>query len=572
VISFDTALDGNGARGRNFFVRILSWVCSETGLMFHNIRDRGLGPLLTFNRLGMHWLIPVLFAALLPMPSVMAQNVRAQDHANLGISLARAGKLPEAEQELQEAVHGAPEVALYRAQLASILGLQGKWKEALESFQRAVDLDPGNIDFRRETAAVQWQLGLMSSAEKNLNYVLEKHPGDPGAVLLLGLVSEKKGDYRTAAQLLDSQFDQVISQADRTVALFNSWVQSGQRGNLAKIVDVLKLRTNDPAWASAISRCTQIAAIGGDLETAQSLFALIPANEPSRPVAGVQLAKLLYGHGQVSAAKQTLLQLAEQGVVSADLQALLGACFEAEHQPVLAQQAYQREIDMDPSRIDYYQDLISLLLDLGKTKDAAALVNRALMIAPDDARPWVWKAHVNLQANAYKDAIESYTHASKLDGSNADAMLGVATVDFVIGQNDAAIAEYKTGIEKFPDDARFYVGCAETLLASPDSRKLQAQAEKLLENAVKLAPQSAEAHYQLGQLALQQSRLNDAEKELLIAVQLEPNQSKSHFALSVLYRRMKRTDDAAKEFAIYRDLKGAEEGAKATAVAAGEKP
>jgi hypothetical protein len=58
----------------------------------------------------------------------------------------------------------------------------------------------------------------------------------------------------------------------------------------------------------------------------------------------------------------------------------------------------------------------------------------------------------------------------------------------------------------------------------------------------------------------------------LIALQLEPNQSKSHFALSVLYRRMKRTDDAAKQFAIYRDLKGAEEGAKATAVAAGEKP
>jgi cytochrome c-type biogenesis protein CcmH/NrfG len=179
-------------------------------------------------------------------------------------------------------------------------------------------------------------------------------------------------------------------------------------------------------------------------------------------------------------------------------------------------------------------------------------------------------AHVNLQANAYEDAIENYTHASKLDSSNAEAILGLATVHFVVGQNDAAVAEYKTGIEKFPNDARFYIGYAETLLASPDSRKLQAQAEKLLENAVKLAPQSAEAHYQLGQLALQQSRLNDAERHLLIALQLEPNQSKSHFALSVLYRRMKRTDDATKQFAIYQDLKRAEESAKA--VAAGEKP
>jgi tetratricopeptide (TPR) repeat protein len=257
--------------------------------------------------------------------------------------------------------------------------------------------------------------------------------------------------------------------------------------------------------------------------------------------------------------------------MSADLQALLGACFEAEHQPALAAEAYQREIDMDPARVDYYHDLISLLLDLGRTKDAAALVDRALVIAPNDARPWVWKAHVRVQANAYKDAIESYTHAKKLDGSNAEAILGLATVYFILGQNDAAIAEYTMGIEKFPNDARFYVGFAETLLASPDSLKLQARAEKLLEHAVRLAPQSAEAHYQLGQLALQQNRLKDSERELLLSVKLDPQQSKIHFALSVLYRRMKRPDDAAKQFAMYQDLKEAEEGAKAAATAAGEK-
>lgn len=571
MISFDTAPDGKGCRGRNFFARIFSWVCSETGLMFHSIRDRSLGPLQTFYGLGTHWFIPVLFA-LLPMQSVVAQNVRPQDHANLGISLAREGRLPEAEQELQEAVNGAPEVALYRAQLASILGLQGKWKEALGNFQKAVDLEPTNINFRRETAAVQWQLGLLSSAEKNLNYVLEKHPDDPGSVLLLGLVNEKEGNYEIAARLLDSQFNLVITQPDRTVAWFHSSIRSGQRTQLAKVTDILRQRADDPAWAPALIQCMQIATIAGDFETAMTLFSVIPANEPSRADSGFQLAKALYSHGQVPAAKQLLLQLAEQGVMSADLQALLGACFEAEHQPALAREAYQREIDLDPSRIDYYHDMISLLLDMGKTNDAAAFVNRALMVAPNDARPWVWKAHVSLQANAYKDAIESYTHASKLDSSNPDAILGVATVYFILGQNDAAIAEYKKGIAMFANDARFYIGCAETLLASPDSRKLQPEATNLLEKAVKLAPQSAEAHYQLGQLALQQSRLHDAERELLISLQLGPDQSKAHFALSVLYRRMKRTDDATKQFAIYQDLKEAEEGAKRTVITAGEKP
>jgi tetratricopeptide (TPR) repeat protein len=521
------------------------------------------------RRIGERWLAPVLFA-LLSIQAISAQN--AQDHSALGISLAKAGKLAEAESELEQAARGAPRVALYRAQLGSILGLEGKWTEALNSFKKAVDLDPTNINFRRETAAVQWQIGLMSSAEKNLRYILGKNPGDPGAVLLLGMVNEKEGNYRTAAQLLDSQFDAVISQPDRTVALFHSLVRSGQRGKLPKMLEVLKLRMNDPGWPSAISRCTQIAASGGEPETAKSLFALISVNEPTRPTAGLQLATLLNNIGQVSEAKQLLLELVEQGVVSADLQALLGNCYEKEHEPSLALEAYRRAIEAEPTRVDYYQDLIALLLDLGKSNDALQLVNHALTIAPNDARPWVWKGNLSLRKNAYKDAIESYTRASELDRSNADAILGIATVHFVAGQNDAAIAGYRIGILRFPKDARFYVACAETLLASPDSLKRLDEAKNLLRKAAKLNPQSAEAHYQLGQLALQQGLFKGAAAEFALSLESDPNQSKAHFALSVLYRRIGRTDDARNEFEIYQNLKRAEEGGTTTAITEQKKP
>jgi tetratricopeptide (TPR) repeat protein len=229
-------------------------------------------------------------------------------------------------------------------------------------------------------------------------------------------------------------------------------------------------------------------------------------------------------------------------------------------------EAYKRAIKADPSRVDYYEDLISLLLYLHKTNDAIALVNHALEIAPNDARPWVWKGNVNVHSNAYKDAMASYSRAAKLDSSNADAMLGMAVVYFVTGQSDAAIAEYKAGIARFPSDARFYVACAEMLLGSPDSLKLQTQAETLLQKAVRLAPQSAEAHYQLGQLAMQQTRLKDAEAEFLLSLQSDPDRSKAHFALSSVYRRMGRATDATREFGIYQDLKHAEEGGTTAAM------
>jgi tetratricopeptide (TPR) repeat protein len=533
---------------------------------------RSIGPLQISDRFVMRSGAPFLFVILLAMQVVTAQTLPAQNHASLGISLAREGKLSEAEQELQEAVRAAPAVAPYRAQLGSVLGLQGKWKEALESFQKAINLAPENLDFRRETAAVQWQLGLMPSADKNLQYVLARHPGDSGALLLLGLVKERTGDYAQAAQLLDSQFELVISQPNRTVALFHSIVQSGQHDKVTKIVDVLKRHANDKVWADATGRCTQIAAMGGDLHTSEVLFALIPDDDSGRLTAGLQLAKLLYTRAQVSQARELLLQLAESGVASADLQALLGNCFESERQPSLALQAYQRAIQADPSRIDYYEDLISLLLYLRKTSDALLLANHALEIAPTDARPWVWKGNVSLRANALQDAMESYRHSVKLDSSNPDAIVGVAAVYFATGQSDAAIAQNKAGIAKFPNDARFYVAYAEMLLASPDSLKLQAQAERLLQKAVKLTPQSAEAHYLLGQLAMQQSRLKDAETEFSLSLESDPDRSRAHFALSVVYRRMGRTDDATKEFALYQNLKQVEESGTATGMTAAAKP
>src|SRR6516162_6163707 len=131
----------------------------------------------------------VLLVQLIASP-MNAQGAPTRDRAANGISLARQGNLVGAEKELRAAVSEAPAVAIYRAQLGSVLGLQGKWNEALECFQKAVHLAPENLDFRRETAAVQWQMGLMPAAEGNLQYVLEKRPDDPGGLLLLGLVKE----------------------------------------------------------------------------------------------------------------------------------------------------------------------------------------------------------------------------------------------------------------------------------------------------------------------------------------------------------------------------------------------
>jgi len=104
------------------------------------------------------------------------------------------------------------------------------------------------------------------------------------------------------------------------------------------------------------------------------------------------------------------------------------------------------------------------------------------------------------------------------------------------------------------------------LVASPDPVRVQADAESLLRKAIEIAPQSAEAHYLLGQLALQTNHLPEALEQLTQSVQSDPDRSKPHFALSGVYRRMGRPDAAAREFALYEKLKQYEENATPSAM------
>jgi tetratricopeptide (TPR) repeat protein len=502
-----------------------------------------------------------------------AQNpAEAQDDASRGISLARSRKWEEAEQELRKAVQAAPSVAVYHAQLGSILGLEGKWSESLASFQKAVELAPSDLNFRREAAAVQWQLGLLDAAEDNIRYILKKEPSDPGAILLLGLVSDARGHYADAARLLSSQFDLAVSQPDRAVVLFDSLLRSGRKADMGRVIEALRPNVSDPSWTSAITRCATMAALGDDLEATETLFAMIPDSDSDQRAAGLPLAALLYQKGQVAQAQELLLRLIQSGWVSADAQTLLGKCLESQHDAARAAEAYSKAIEIDPSNVARYDDLISLLLQFGKMNDALPWSNRAVAVAPKSARAWVLKGNVELRSNAYEQALDSYLRAAKLDGSDPDTILLIGGVHFISGDEEAASAEYKAGIERFPNDPRFYVNFAEVLLGSSDSSNRQARAEELLQKALKLAPQSAEAHYQMGQLAMRQGRLQAAEKEFSASLQSEPNRSKAHYGLSLVYRRMGRADQAEKEFALYQNFKRTEEDGTRAAASAAVKP
>src|SRR5260370_42670404 len=82
------------------------------------------------------------------------------------------------------------------------------------------------------------------------------------------------------------------------------------------------------------------------------------------------------------------------------------------------------------------------------------------------------------------------------------------------------------------------------------------RAEEMLRSAIAIDRSLPQAHYELGNLELNDGRVTEACWQLEQAVKLGPQSSQAHFALARAYRRLKRAKDSAREMDTYQKLKG----------------
>src|SRR3989440_11930816 len=157
-----------------------------------------------------------------------SQDNRAETHSAEGLALAKVGNLQPAEAELRQAVALAPDNAESLRDLATVLAMEKKLDESTSYFQRALKIDPRNSMARRYLAANLWQLHRYAEARQNLRMLLNANPGDPQALLLLGMVSENTRDYATAAKTLGSVPALVRAQPESIAALARSYYHIGE--------------------------------------------------------------------------------------------------------------------------------------------------------------------------------------------------------------------------------------------------------------------------------------------------------------------------------------------------------
>ncbi len=205
-----------------------------------------------------------------------------------------------------------------------------------------------------------------------------------------------------------------------------------------------------------------------------------------------------------------------------------------------AQALYRGILAQDPDHADSLHLLGLITAEQGNPAAGAALIQRAMALAPGRA-PY----HNNL-AFSYRllgrgeDAVREYRTAVTLRPHSAEIHNNLATTLRDLGRHEEAVAHYRQAAEHAPGIAAIWYNLANAL----GDNGPPAEVEACFRRAVALQPDFSNALANYGRWLMTQARWAEAEKSLAEAARLEPMRAPTWNNLGIALQEQGRTEEA----------------------------
>jgi Flp pilus assembly protein TadD len=159
-----------------------------------------------------------------------------------------------------------------------------------------------------------------------------------------------------------------------------------------------------------------------------------------------------------------------------------------------------------------------------------AAAARLKKVTPAESSAGAWQL---LNQGEFASASQQYQLLVSRQPDDADAVLGLATLQHRNGEREAAYANYRRVLTLRPDNASAVAGLLQ-LLSESDP----AGAESRLKDFIESQPGDAAPHAALGQLLARQGRWAEAQAALFDAHRLQPGRGVHAFNLAVALDRL----------------------------------
>ncbi|HEY1462709.1 MAG TPA: tetratricopeptide repeat protein [Terriglobales bacterium] len=289
---------------------------------------------------------------------------------------------------------------------------------------------------------------------------------------------------------------------------------------------------------------------------AAAAFQQYEKNQAGKSDAPLYAAKAFINLGQIPEAAKILEPYATNHPASEDAVYLLAYLRFRQDKPRESLKLYTAAAKLKTPDAD---DLKIVSLDyvlLSDYDDAAKYLEESLKMDPNNLEARYHLGRVRYQQNKFDQAIAAFQEVARRDPANVKAEENLGLSLEGKNENAQATAAYRKAIEldeaATVHDEQPYLDLG--ILLGKLNRT--AEAIPLLTKAGQIQPKSPKVRYELGKACLAQNQLEEAQKQVEEAVKLDDANSANHYLLGRIYQKQGKKDLAAQQFTMTNNLIG----------------
>ncbi len=468
----------------------------------------------------------------------------AEAHNWLGAFLMGRGNLPDAISQLRKAVSLDPKYARAHTNLGSALAKSGDLAGAVTSFQRALALEPNSWAAHLNLGLALRENGDAAGALVHLRRVAQAQPKNPTVQCELGQTLRQNGDLSAAVDAFQRALD---IDPEMREAYYGLGFTLKQQAAATRKASPQSLSTNQ-YHVQAKSALSQ-----GDLNAAKEQLSQALATDESDGDAHNLLGYILGQQGDTASALPHLQRAVTLRPDSAEVHYNYGAALWYSGAKTQAISELQTSVRLDPAAAASYALLGMAQREQGDLADSRLNLERAIALSPATAASFIDLGIVFLRQNLLQHAVAQFeaglNAASAVPAPDWDAAItglreagshGTPNpelhniIGLMLGRKGSdttqVVAEFNEALRLRPEYAEAHNNIGLVLAQNGDDEK----ASNEFREAVRIRPDYADAHANLGAVLL----LSDAEQaisELEKAISIDPTLIKAQFNLAEAY-------------------------------------
>ena len=326
-------------------------------------------------------------------------------------------------------------------------------------------------------------------------------------------------------------------------------IRSEQRGDYAQAEAAWRaLLKSSPASAEAYAHLGFLESRQEHFVQAATLYRKALALDPKMPGLRMNLGLALFKAGELKDAIQIFEALRKQQPRSSPeaqrLNTLIGMSRYGLHQYAAAVPYLKETTAVEPQNLPFRLLLAHSCLWSKQYQCVLDVYREILALNAESAEADMLAGEALDEMQDHAGAIEQFRAAVKANPKEPNVHFGLGYLLWAQNQFEEAAKEFQAEVDNVPNSAQAlaYLADANLKLNHPEL------ARPLLEKAIRISPQMAMPHLDLGILHADAGHNDEALRELQLATRLAPSDVKAHYRLARLLQTMGRKDEAKVEF------------------------